>query len=497
VRLTGNPPFASGVPIDAALGTTSDGLVYLNSIGVPGVADAGPNSGKVPNSQNWNLSVSFTPFKNTVVEVAYVGNKGTHLYMPVVNINPKDISFVEYLEANNIAAENTFADPLGRRNLLGATVTIQRNSITSPFFGFNNLNRFFDPSANAIRHAVYVDVRRRVSRGLTFTANYTYGRSVDDASDASPDTRVLTTPAGLGQQVSYGVPRSSDRAVSTFDINHNASSTFIYDLPIGRGRSFLKNVPGVVNVFLGGWSMSGKIQLQGGWPFVPIITDTNRLGGTNRSIRLDLVPGVPLKNPRYSYGCSISAICEPYINPAAFMRPAKGSLGNAPRTLSIRAPLQEYFDFSIQKDFPLPFGKEGKRHLNFRVDLINAFNHPNFRFNNTGNTPPGFGGLPSEALFTQTDVNTWLAFAPGRTATLTQVNNLIINNRLPSGAIPLDFFHIRIPEGFATTNPNAFDITILDGLKLFRLRQAYDANFGTLFAVNNPRYIQFGIRLFF
>jgi len=498
VRLTGNPPFATGAAIDTALGTTSDGLVFLNSIGVPGVSDAGPNSGKIPNSQNWNLSVSFAPFKNTVVEVAYVGNKGTHLYMPVVNINPKDIGFVEYLEGNNIAAENTFADPLGRRNLLGATVTIQRNSIVSPYFGFNNLNRFFDSSANSIRHAVYVDVRRRVSRGLTFTANYTFGRSYDDASDASPDVRVLTTPSGLGQQVSYGVPRSSDRSISTFDITHNASSTFIYDLPFGRGRQWLKDAPGVVNVFLGGWSISGKIQLQGGWPFVPIITDTNRLGGTNRSIRLDLVPGVPLKNPRYSRGCSIGATCEPYINPAAFMRPAKGSLGNAPRTLtSLRAPMQEYFDFSIQKDFPLPFGKDSKRRLNFRVDLINAFNHPNFRFNNTGNTPPGFGGLSSEALFTQAEVNTWLAFAPGRTATLAQVNNLIINSRLASGAIPLNFFHIAIPEGFATTNQNAFDITTLDGLKRFRLRQAYDANFGTLFAVNNPRYIQFGLRLFF
>ena len=86
-------------------------------------------------------------------------------------------------------AETAFADPLGRRNLLGAVVTIQRNSVTAPYFGFNNLFRFFDPSANSIRHAGYVSVQRRVSRGLTFTANYTYGKSIDDASDASPDVR--------------------------------------------------------------------------------------------------------------------------------------------------------------------------------------------------------------------------------------------------------------------------------------------------------------------
>ncbi|MGH9881198.1 MAG: carboxypeptidase regulatory-like domain-containing protein, partial [Pyrinomonadaceae bacterium] len=287
VRLTGNPPFISGTSIHTVLGTNSEGLVFMNSLGTPGFAVFPEGSGKVPYSQNWNLSVSFEPFKNTVVEVAYVGNKGTHLYMPFVNLNPKDIDFVESLEGQNINAETTFADPLGRRNLLGAVVAIQRNSVTAPFFGFNNLFRFFDPSANSIRHAGYIDVRRRFSNGLSFTANYTYGKSIDDASDASPDTRTLTTPTSLGQQVSYGLSRSADRSISTFDIKHNFSSTFLYDLPFGRGRWLLKDAPGFVDAVVGGWSIAGLFRLQGGQPYIPIITDTNRLGGTNRAIRLD------------------------------------------------------------------------------------------------------------------------------------------------------------------------------------------------------------------
>jgi hypothetical protein len=497
VRLTGNPPFVAGAPINTVLGTNSDGLVFLNSLGTPGFADAGGDSGKVPYSQNWNLSLSFEPLKNTVVELAYVGNRGIHLYMPLVNINPKDINFVEFLEASNVPAETTFADPLGRRNLLGAVVAIPRNSVTSPFFGFNNLFRFFDPSANSVRHAGYVDLRRRVGRGLTFTVNYTYGKSIDDASDASPDTRVLTSPTTLGQQVSYGTSRNLDRAISTFDTKHSLSSTFIWDIPVGKGRWLLKDAPSVVNAIVGGWTLSGLLRLQGGGPFVPIITDTNRLGGTNRAIRLDLVPGVPLKNPLYSTNCTIGATCEPFINPAAFMRPEKGSLGSAPRTLDIRSPMQEYFDLSVQKTFNFPFwSNEGKRKINFRVDLINAFNHPNFRFNNIGNTPPGFGTLPNEADLSQTDIINWLAFNPGQTATLAQVNGLLTASRV-NNALPLNFFHVAIPQGFATRNPNSFDIRTLEGLKLYRLRQSYDANFGSLFAVNNPRYIQFGIRIFF
>jgi outer membrane receptor protein involved in Fe transport len=521
VRLSTNPPLQSTTrTLDQSLGTTSDGLVFLNSIGIPAFADTGfaGGSGKVPYSQNWNLAVQFEPFKNTTIELAYVGNKGTHLYLPLVNINPRDPNFVSLLETNNIAAETTFSDPLGRTNLLGAVVAIQRNSITSPFFGFGNLNRYFDPSANSIRHAGYIDVRRRIRRGLTFTANYTYGKSIDDASDASPDTRVLTTGSTLGQ-VAYGAPRSGDRAISTFDVKHNFSSTFIWDLPIGDKRRFLGHAPALVNLFLGNWSVSGVFRLPGGTPFLPFITDTNKLGGTNRTVRLDIVEGVPLKNPRWSSNCIVGSNCEPFINPAAFMRPIKGQLGNAPRTLDIRPPRQEYFDISFSKDFPWPFlNKDGRRRVNFRVDLINAFNHPNFRFVNTGNTPPGFGTFPTEitgecqvalvngvcptgqgAVITAAEFATWQAASPAARAgvTLAQVRNVVNPVRLPSGALPVDFFHTQLPEGFATRLATDFDITTLQGFKLYRLRQTYDPNFGTLFAVNNPRYIQFGIRIFF
>ena len=83
VRLTGNTPFITGTPINTALGTTPDGLVFANSLGTPGFAINIDGSGKVPYVQNWNMSFEFEAMKNLVVEVAYVGNKGTHLYMAV------------------------------------------------------------------------------------------------------------------------------------------------------------------------------------------------------------------------------------------------------------------------------------------------------------------------------------------------------------------------------------------------------------------------------
>ncbi len=501
--------------LDSILGTDANGLVYLKSLGIAAFAvTPGKGSGKIPYSQNWNLTIAFEPIKNLAVEAAYVGNKSTHLFLPFVNINPRDVNQIATLEAAGLCATctpqdatGTFADPLGRTNLQGSVITISRASVFTPYLGFDPLNLYFNPGGDSIRHAFYIDVRRRVSRGLTFTANYTYGKSIDNASDASPDTRTLS----IGQareQYSLGGSLSQDRSLSTFDIKNNFTATGIWDIPLGRGRQFLRNANGLVNMLAGGWVISGVLRLPGGLPFLPFITDPNHLGGVlfNRYVRPDIVPGVPLRNPLWKRSCPTGAStppsgCEPYINPAAFMRPVKGSLGNAPRTLDIRSPRQEYFDFSISKDLPL--GKEGKRRINLRVDLLNAFNHPNFRYNNTGNTPFGMGTFPSETTINATEFATWQAFSPStRSAvTLTQVQTLVNATRTAAGALPLDFYHVQLPQGFATRDPLSFDITTLEGYKLYRIRQTYDANFGSLFAIQNgtggPRYLQFGVRIFF
>lgn len=524
IRLTGNPPLqGTGGTIDSILGTDPNGLVFRNSLGVPGFAvDPSSFSGKVPYSTNWNLSLQFEPFKNTTVELAYVGNRGTHLYLPLVNINPRDVNGIESIDAaTGVDVTLNVADPLSRLSLQGSVIQVSRASILTGFLGFDPLNKYFDPSATSIRHAGYVDVRRRVGRGLTFTANYTYGRGIDTASDASPDTRVLSTGQARGQ-VALGATLQSDRAISTYDIANSFNATGIWDVPIGRKRRFLGNVPGVVNTLVGNWTIASVFRMPGGTPFLPFITDPNKLGGVlfNRVVRPDIVPGVPLKNPLWDRNCPTGNACEPFINPAAFMRPVKGELGNAPRTLNIRPPRQEFFDFSLSKDFPWPFagGSEGRRRINFRVDLINAFNHPNFRYLNTGNTPNGLGTFPTELTtelvggvaqpITAAQYNTWatinnqpLSTTPAGAAQLAAIRATVNATRAGgTGPLPNDFFHVRLPEGFATKLADTFDIRTLEGFKLYRIRQTYDPLFGTLTGnhpTTNPRYVQFGIRIFF
>src|SRR5947209_8041675 len=132
------------------------------------------------------------------------------------------------------------------------------------------------------------------------------------------------------------------------------------------------------------------------------LTDANGLiATTTHTARPDVNAAEQLINPSYSRGCVALTTCEPFVNPAAFIRPVKGELGNAARTLAIRGPMQKFFDASLQKNFNFPgkWGADGKRRIQFRVDALNAFNHPNWQVS-SGNAGPDFMGAPNEGTVT-------------------------------------------------------------------------------------------------
>jgi len=225
------------------------------------------------------------------------------------------------------------------------------------------------------------------------------------------------------------------------------------------------------------------------------------LGDTTHTIRPDLVPGASLINPLWSRSCPTGTGCEPYVDPSAFMRPALGALGTAPRTLDgVRGPWQQYFDGSIQKNF---YFSEGRRHLQFRMDALNALNHPVFQVypNNAGGAD--FMGAPSTATLSTAAYNTWAAAnnqpAYTTTAGVAVYNQIVamVNAQKVNNVLPANFFSIRLPSDFYGKQPNSYDITTLQGYKLYQLRTAYATNFGTLYNSNTPRYVQFGVKLFF
>ena len=509
LRLGENPPVITpqtpNQVIYGASGPPSNGLVYLNSLyyqaAVGGFA-VSPNY-HTPYVNNWNTTISWQANASTVVDLAYSGAMGIHLFQPQENLNPKDSPLLSAQIANNVSTTGTITDPLGRANpFTGAKLTVQNGSLGSPYLGFSSLYQWFDSSGNSIRHAGYVNVTHRVAGGLTFTANYTYAKSIDTSSSAGGDKNILTPVGGqVGGQVAFGGTRGNDRSVSTYDQRHVIHGSAIYDLPFGRGRKFLSNSRWL-DYGIGGWTVTGLERINSGLPYIDYLSDTNQIGDLTHTARPNLVPGVPLVNPLWSPNCPIGAACQPYVNPAAFERPALGSLGTAPRTLdSVRGPWDQYFDLSIQKNFKL--GESGKRRIQFRVDLLNAFNHPTFAVfpNNAGGAD--FMGAPSTATLTTAQYNAWAALnnqpQSGTTAGMNVYNQIVanVNNYRVNGVLPANFFTVPLPNNFFGTQANQFDITTVNGYKLYQLRQAYNNGFGDLYNNNTPRYIQFGVKIFF
>ena len=392
MRLGENPPILTPQTPAQAVNAPANGMVTTNSLYYQGIGGFAVSSNyHTPYIQNWNLTISWQANPSTTVELSYVGNKGTHLFMPHVNIDAKDQALLNAQNAANVSTTTTINDPLGRLNpVTGKVLTVQNGSLGSPYLGFSSLYMLYDSSANSIRHAGYISVIHHTARGLTFMSNYTWAKSIDDASSSGGDKNVLTPVGGqVDGQVAFGGSRKLDRSVSTYDQRHVINNTFIYDLPFGRGRQFLNHAWKPLQVIAGGWTTSGILRFNSGFPYMPTLADTNQVGDLTHTARPDIVSGVPILNPFWSRSCPTGSGCEPYLNPAAFSRPALGQLGTAPRTLdSVRGPWDQFFDLSIQKNFNI--GESGKRRVQFRVDALNALNHPTFRvFPNNAGAPTG------------------------------------------------------------------------------------------------------------
>jgi len=521
MRLSSNPPAFTAVSPDALIGIPAgSGLVTTNSLAYQGIGWVVDPNTTVPYVMNWNLTTGWQLDKHTVLELGYMGTKGTHLFTPAENLNEFPFALTSAYTATGVDPQSTIADPLGRKSLAGAVISVPRGSLGSTYLGFNNLLNYLDSSADSIRHAGYAYITRRLDHGLHLSGSYTYAKSIDDASDSGASAASGGTGGGSfnfggnsGGQARLGAPRSLDRSVSTFDIRHQISTTFSYELPFGPGRSIWNQPPKFLRQVIGGWTLTGLGRITSSYPFQALIGDNNGLdqGGSTGYIRAILNPGVSVLNPLYNSDCPIQQTCQPYVNPAAFIRPPYGTLGDGPRTYDgIRGPMKKYLNMSMQK-YIYPFAHDSRKQIQLRIDAINVFNHPNFVWNSDAGGGTAFRGskLASQtsiSTITTAEYNTWAQFngqplqsTTAGNAIYQQILSMVTANRIPgTSVLPPNFFSVPVPAGFEQMNPLSFDIRTLDGYRLYRLDQTWDTRFGTLSTTGEQsRLIQFSARFTF
>src|SRR5262245_2361984 len=284
---------------------------------LPTVAGFDPNRRDIYTEQ-WTTNVQQELGTNTMVQLAYVGNRGHNLRRNW-NIN--------------------FFDPArgARPNPKFADINIEGNT------------------GKSLYHALQASFKRRLSNGAAFDIEYTYGHALDDVQDQ----------ALFSSQPQDNNNLAAEWGNSSGDIRHNLAFNFIYDLPFGPDRRVGRNTAGLLRQLIAGWQIGGPGIVHTGIPF------TVELGGTSFgnfnfvNQRPDHVPGVS--------SVPENRTITNWLNPAAFAEPRPGTFGNLGRNTEY-GPGFAQVDLSLLKT-----SRVRESHaLQFRAEFFNVLNRPNF-----------------------------------------------------------------------------------------------------------------------
>ena len=303
---------------------------------------------KLGDLQSFNLTIEREIFPGWGLEVGYVGSKGTHL-----------------------GRQYDINQPLRTLDLYQANVAFPR-----PIAGINTIN-YYSFGANSNYHAGQISLRRQM-RGSFVRLNYSFSKSIDDASQISGNS----TGGFAGAQDSRNL--NSERARSDFDRRQVITAVFSTPLPFGRGHRFFGDARGWRNGIAGGWQMSGSATYYTGQALT--ITSANvdtNLGESLRPNRIGV--GLPATNPGGRRGidypwyqlsdfepvprCASRTSCD--VSPNGF-RPF--DFGNSGRNI-LDGPSQQFINLAMLKNFRM----RERRNFQFRYELFNIFNRPNFQ----------------------------------------------------------------------------------------------------------------------
>ncbi|MBV9625592.1 MAG: TonB-dependent receptor [Acidobacteria bacterium] len=233
---------------------------------------------------------------------------------------------------------------------------------------------------NTDYNSLELSLRKRMSKGLTYSLGYTFSHGLADFGDN------LTDPDGALPQNSYNY--AAEKSNSTLDIRSRFVGSFLWVLPLGQGQHFLSR-PGVLNRVVGGWQLNGIVTLQTGSPYSVTAANDGLLGFTHvvyANCIGDPFAGATTNPDLYTTTGFL-------INPAAFSQPGSGQFGTC-RPRMFHGPGIRMLDLSIFKDFRFT----EHSYLQFRTEFFNAFNHPNFANPSANISSPGSFGKVSNTL---------------------------------------------------------------------------------------------------
>ncbi|HET6932624.1 MAG TPA: TonB-dependent receptor [Candidatus Acidoferrum sp.] len=403
------PPNLDPAQLNGGNGFGFGGPTYLaKSYGKPGMV------------QNWSLEVQRQLAPDLILSVGYVGTRATRLRSSLAlvnNLNPQFFSL-----GTALSQDISTGGPLGvTAPFTGFSGTIGQALRPFPQYGPGPIDSdcCLENLGQSSYEAMLVKVERRFRSGLNLLASYTYSKTLTDADSALPTFAQFSGGSGGGfVQDSYNL--KNEKSISYQDVPHTFVLSYIYELPVGKGKRFL-NKSGITDKVLGGWQLGGVQRYQSGQPISYSCSGgqfSEFITGYNGCIRLSRVPGQPLLSPNHSSfdfaaasTGNFSTACHEdnngnftplggpaFFNCAAFFDPNATNLvaqrgyvfGNFPR-ISGEVRSQMFFneDFSIIKRVSI----SERQSITLKGELINAFNRHVFGRYDAGPLDGGFGSV--------------------------------------------------------------------------------------------------------
>lgn len=352
----------------------SQGL--LSAIG-QSLSSANPSTIKTLYNQQWNFSIQRSLATNTLLQVAYVGNKGTHLAWSggggATSMNQLAPQYSALGNQLLTLVNNPFYGIVTTGPL--AQPQIQYGQLLRPFPLWQTVASDGIAIGNSEYNALQVSFTKRYTNGLSLIAGYTWSKLMTDISDGTWST--------AGSIRSYYCVRC-EHSNGAYDVPHRFTLSAVGELPFGKGKMFGSSWNRAVDTVLGGWQANGILTLASGIPLVFSTAANNSYtfgGGQHPDV---------VGNPVLSTGKSIYQ----WFNTAAFAQPANFTSGNLSRTYTgVRADKARNLDFSLFKNFSLT----ERFKLQFRAEAFNLTNTPVFGAPGTAVNGVNFGVITGQS----------------------------------------------------------------------------------------------------
>jgi hypothetical protein len=322
----------------------------------------------LPYTQDWDLNLQHSFASDWLIEIGYVGTKGTHLPR-FIEANPA--VFVPGTANGQPISNSSNADQ--RRLYSGCTLVDSPGSCQ-----FSSTGEIAG-IANSSYNAMETSMRRRFNHGLSFLLSYTWSKTIDDVSSFNITGSAAKPVAGENDLAQNPFDLAAERGLSLFDARNRFVASYEWALP------FWNHPDNWYQTALGGWHLDGIATLMSGTPFT--VFDSNDVSAqgsapeiTGFSSQRPNLVGNPNSGPR-----KVSA----WVDSSAFQRldptANAGQFGTEGRNVNI-GPAYADWDFAALKNFKVTESKQ----FQFRTELFNVLNRANFRLPDSDISSPTF-----------------------------------------------------------------------------------------------------------